>query len=282
MKKHNRYVYFLWVLCIAIAGGYFLKEDSSSTHISQTKVALREVGHELLLAQSDSTSLVMPVEALEEGLYQLSFEKFIAIDPEFLVAQIETSFKKIGSADFYLVEVLDCKSNAVAYSFRVQEQTNENIIPCKERVLPLGCYTILVHWTKAQKANYAFIFYSILGGFVLFLIWESYRKKSKVLATNCISLGAYRFEIAQQQLHYRGETIALSTKETELLALLQHQPNTVIRREDLSKKIWEDKGVVVGRSLDTYISKLRKKLSKDPNLQIVNVHGVGYKLVVGG
>jgi len=72
--------------------------------------------------------------------------------------------------------------------------------------------------------------------------------------------------------------ISLSKKECELLALFAAQPNQVIKREELTKKVWEDKGVVVGRSLDTYISKLRNKLKEDPAIHIINVHGVGYKL----
>ena len=50
------------------------------------------------------------------------------------------------------------------------------------------------------------------------------------------------------------------------------------RTEDLTKKVWEDNGVFVGRSLDTYISKLRKKLQTDESIKLTNVHGVGYKL----
>lgn len=72
--------------------------------------------------------------------------------------------------------------------------------------------------------------------------------------------------------------IPLTIKECELLQLFSEQPNTVVKREFLIKTVWEDQGVFVGRRLDTYISKLRKKLSLDPNISLVNVHGVGYRL----
>jgi DNA-binding winged helix-turn-helix (wHTH) protein len=58
------------------------------------------------------------------------------------------------------------------------------------------------------------------------------------------------------------------------------QPNQIIKRDELTKKVWEDNGVFVGRSLDTYISKLRKKLKDDDSVRLINVHGVGYKLEV--
>ena len=56
--------------------------------------------------------------------------------------------------------------------------------------------------------------------------------------------------------------------------------NQLISRDELQKKVWEDNGVIVGRSLDTFSSKLRKKLSVDERLKIVNIHGKGYKLTL--
>jgi DNA-binding response OmpR family regulator len=72
----------------------------------------------------------------------------------------------------------------------------------------------------------------------------------------------------------------LSKKECELLVIFVKNPNKIIKREELTKKVWEDNGVIVGRSLDTYISKLRKKLQGDDSIKLTNIHGVGYKLEV--
>ena len=67
---------------------------------------------------------------------------------------------------------------------------------------------------------------------------------------------------------------------SELLTIFVGRPNQVIKRDELIKRVWEDHGVFVGRSLDTYISKLRKKIKEDPSLKLTNIHGVGYKLEV--
>ncbi len=74
--------------------------------------------------------------------------------------------------------------------------------------------------------------------------------------------------------------INLSKKECELLEILVANSNQIVKRDELTKRIWEDNGVIVGRSLDTYISKLRKKLKDDESIKITNVHGVGYKLEI--
>jgi DNA-binding response OmpR family regulator len=77
-----------------------------------------------------------------------------------------------------------------------------------------------------------------------------------------------------------AQEIDLSKKECELLSIFIEKPNEIIKRDELIKRVWEDNGVVVGRSLDTFISKLRKKLQDDTSIKISNVHGVGYKLEI--
>ena len=77
-----------------------------------------------------------------------------------------------------------------------------------------------------------------------------------------------------------NQTIELSNKETELLALLHSSANEPVEREVLLHKVWGDNGDYVGRTLDVFISKLRKKLEADSSVKIVNIRGVGYKLVM--
>jgi DNA-binding response OmpR family regulator len=72
----------------------------------------------------------------------------------------------------------------------------------------------------------------------------------------------------------------LTHKEAEILALLAGSVNTLLKRDYILKVVWEDNGYFVGRSLDVFISKLRKYLKPDANIEIVNIHGEGYKFVV--
>ena len=74
--------------------------------------------------------------------------------------------------------------------------------------------------------------------------------------------------------------IKLSSKECELLKIFCENKNNIVKRELLIKEVWENNGVVVGRSLDTFISKLRKKLEGDSSVNLINIHGVGYKLEI--
>jgi DNA-binding response OmpR family regulator len=72
----------------------------------------------------------------------------------------------------------------------------------------------------------------------------------------------------------------LTTKENELLALLCSHANEVLQRDFALKTIWIDDNYFNARSMDVYITKLRKHLREDPNVEIINVHGKGYKLVI--
>jgi len=74
--------------------------------------------------------------------------------------------------------------------------------------------------------------------------------------------------------------IDLTDTETRLMQIFAQSPNQIIERSRLQKEIWEDEGVIVGRSLDMFISKLRKKLELDANINIVVIRSKGYKLEI--
>ena len=93
-------------------------------------------------------------------------------------------------------------------------------------------------------------------------------------------LGKFLFDAKAQRLLLNGEVISLTDKECRILELLNKNFGELILRETLMQKVWLDEGVITGRSLDVFVSKLRKKLCGDPALRITNVHGRGYKLEI--
>jgi DNA-binding winged helix-turn-helix (wHTH) protein len=91
-------------------------------------------------------------------------------------------------------------------------------------------------------------------------------------------LGKFLFNAKAQRLLLGNEVITLTDKECKVLELLHKNFGELIPRETLMQEVWINEGVITGRSLDMFVSKLRKKLSSDPELRISNVHGKGYKL----
>jgi hypothetical protein len=92
------------------------------------------------------------------------------------------------------------------------------------------------------------------------------------------ALGKFLFNVKGQHLLLESEVIPLTEKECKVLELLHKNFGELIPRETLMQEIWINEGVITGRSLDMFVSKLRKKLSGDPELRITSVHGKGYKL----
>jgi two-component system OmpR family response regulator len=93
-------------------------------------------------------------------------------------------------------------------------------------------------------------------------------------------LGNYNFDYSKHKLFFGGEETKLTTKENELLYLLAKNKNGILERSYALKTIWGDDNYFNGRSMDVYIAKLRKHLKGDERLEIINVHGKGFKLLV--
>ena len=93
-------------------------------------------------------------------------------------------------------------------------------------------------------------------------------------------LGKYHFNPKLRQLSADGKVNVLSPKESELLKMLAEYKNDLLPRETALKKIWGSDTYFNGRSMDVYIAKLRKYLKEDDKLEIVNIHGNGFRLVV--
>lgn len=92
-------------------------------------------------------------------------------------------------------------------------------------------------------------------------------------------IGNYSFDYLNQFLSLGDYEQKLSTKEAELLRMLCLKKNDVLTRQEALIKIWHDDNYFNGRSMDVFLSKLRKYLREDPSVEIVNVHGKGYKLL---
>jgi DNA-binding response OmpR family regulator len=97
-------------------------------------------------------------------------------------------------------------------------------------------------------------------------------------ASKKVVVGKYAFDFEKLQLQIKGKTQDLTYREAEVLRYLADRPNQVIKREDLLKAIWGDDDYFMGRSLDVFMSRLRKYLCDDPNIKIEGIHSVGFRM----
>jgi hypothetical protein len=286
MKTRRIFTYGLLAIFVFLIWMFLVSTIEESEFSEKVKLSLRDVGNELLLSNQDSTSLILPIIALDNSKYQLSFQRPLSFDPSSLVSSVERGFQKTNVPLNYLVEVIQCSDHEVAYSYEIRNTEEKSIIPCAGRVLPESCYTIEVRFTDKTVSllNNQLLIYVIVFIVLILLVSIFYKRKQSGELENSntayAAIGSFRFYQEQNKLVKAAVEIDLSKKECELLAIFVANPNQIIKRDELTKKVWEDKGVIVGRSLDTYISKLRKKLKEDDSIKLTNVHGVGYRLEI--
>jgi DNA-binding response OmpR family regulator len=115
----------------------------------------------------------------------------------------------------------------------------------------------------------------------LFLRINELVKRSNVKSTGEERhlIGAYRFVPHKQTLQYGGEEFRLSHRETQLLKMLYEHKNVLLERKQVLITLWGDDSFFNTRTMDVFITKLRKHLQLDPSVEIINVRGMGYKLI---
>jgi len=273
-----------------------------NSHDREVMVAVRMIGHQILLNSGDSFSRVLPVEK-EEERFKLQFESNFEFEPDRLVQLIDSIVQKAKITDNYLVEIEDCENKAVVYSYKIDRISKSDIVPCKQRAQPKGCYVLLFSLLKPNNlvaenhlivpekpiekasnniqniASISFLVVVVIA-LALFVFLKKKKPEIKHSTENLIAIGNYFFDRKNMCLLHNNQAIELSGKESDLLYLLHTSVNETIERDTILNAVWGDEGDYIGRTLDVFISKLRKKLEADERLKIVNIRGIGYKLIV--
>ena len=286
---------FISLICLAFSMGASNGSDSS-----RREILLRRIGHEILLQSGDSVSRVLPIKKIGKSEYQISFDHELSFQPDSLVNTTRRSLANDLNTSDYIVNVMKCGSSSVVYGYAISRNKKDDIIACLGRKQPSACYLINIQFQLAKKntAKNRYLLASLallaLMGFILLRHGKPRKDLSGYQSTslqdrsarpenpstNMFTLGSVLFDPKSRKLLINGKSIDLTGTETRVLLIFASSPNETIERSRLQKEIWEDEGVIVGRSLDMFISKLRKKLELDPNIKIVVIRGKGYKLEI--
>ncbi|RYF80486.1 MAG: winged helix family transcriptional regulator [Chitinophagaceae bacterium] len=294
-RKHAAGLLLLTAIAIICVAFSVTGNDDFDT--ARREILLRRIGHEILLQSGDSTSRVLPVKKIAGNEYEISFEKAFTFRPDSLVNTTQRLLATDPLGSDYVVNVLNCADAGVAYGYAISKAKKDDIVACIGRKQPTGCYLINIKFKPTGiKNGYLLGSLAILAfaGTILLRPTKQQRVLSvKVPAipgdhaaaignpsTNIFTLGSMTFNAETRKLMAGGTTIDLTRTETRVLRIFAGAPNEAIERSRLQKEIWEDEGVIVGRSLDMFISKLRKKLELDPAIKLVVIRGKGYKLQI--
>jgi hypothetical protein len=284
-RKYQYLSGFIFLLFISVICAAFGLTGSDNFDLARREVLLRRIGHELLLQSADSSSRVLPVKKIAEDEYLISFENEMKFESDSLVNTTRRLLSGDSYAADYVVNVLNCSDSSIAYGFAISKNKKDDIVACIGRKQPKACYMINIRFKPAgiNIARNGYLLGTLpLLAFVGFIFLRTVKPRraigEKDQHTGVITIGPAQFDTSNRVLILNEKPVDLTRTETRLLLIFANSPNEIIERSRLQKEIWEDEGVIVGRSLDMFISKLRKKLETEPGINIVVVRGKGYKL----
>ncbi len=258
-------------------------------------LALRQTAHRLLAHAGDTASTIPPVRQVFENEFQLRIEHHFNYDS--LPVYLHAALAAYGIEDDYNVAIKSCEvENLLMLGYTKTDFTEENEVPCSGREQGEGCHLLSIvfpEWQASQAASGDWLRWLLMGGTVLSLgyliltLWF-FVKNSRPTAPasaemengDALQFGNTTFEVTNQVVLIDGQRQTLTFREAKLLHIFSKNINQLLERNQLLEEVWGDEGVIVGRSLDVFVSRLRKILKMDTSVKIVNVHSVGYRMEV--
>lgn len=267
---------------------------ASAGSSEQVNLALREIADHLLRQNNDFTTLIPPVRQEGAGTYIITLNS--EVDYPGLRSAVDQILQRHHIRPDYRLSLLNCESGQVELGFLAYtSDENKEEVPCREREQNTACYNVRLTLLDANSVlaeqaptnTFHRLQWLMLGLAVSFpFMWLFWKRQPSGLEEAVVKDGwlsisaATQFHPDNQLLKVNEQTLELTFREAKLLRYFYEHQNQVLERERILESVWEDEGVIVGRSLDVFVSRLRKKLKADKSVQIANVHGVGYRLMI--
>ncbi len=285
--KRVPFTLFLSVFLMMCGGdGTSLFGQTAPLEEEKINLALRRMADQLLRASGDSVSRIPAIERSGEFSWKILMEQRFEYDS--LPGALQEAVVRYDIEATYQVAVKRCDNHKLDLGFFQKDFVQDSTVPCMGREEPEGCHYIEVTFMPYATRKTFWASTSLLLLLTLVtgsgaLIW--YRKSEPPLDPSSSSeeqgwivFGQSKINMSGQWLECGGQRVSLTYREAKLLKLLASHPDQVLERDFILNEVWGDEGIQVSRSIDMFISRLRKKLSPDPTISIVAVHGVGYRM----
>jgi hypothetical protein len=284
---------FLILLGFATLSAFWRQSNAPNQPQLSEKInlAMRQTAHILLKQAGDSTSTIAPIKQTSKNSYLAKLEHHFNYDS--LSSILKKSFESYEIKGAYEVAVWDCGNKELILGYSSQDVLKGNGIPCRGRNQIVDCFNFTVTFTEKPIVSNTSLIHFLLGGLSvstligLIYFFYFYQKKKEIIElpkstqprdeTHLIYIGNAIFHTNNQTIEIKNTVQKLTFREAKLLQLFCNHKNELLDRDFILKHVWEDEGVFVGRSVDVFVSRLRKLLKEDEGLKIVNVHSRGYR-----
>ncbi|KAA0989547.1 winged helix-turn-helix domain-containing protein [Dyadobacter aurulentus] len=285
----------VWALVVLLPGMQSAFANNESVRFAEhVNLALRRTAHHLLLETGDSLTNIPPVKQIDANTFAVRVES----PGEYgeLPQLLEESFAIQKIDRNYNVMIFDCETGALQLGYNMLDLNQPGGVPCQTRAEKSGCYLVQVSFepvlqnaatTEPFNAWWIFPFGTGLAGLGLFAWKRSRNKKTSPFDIEIETVP--KFETTFGNSVFNSQNLSLTTgtgqhqltyREAKLLDLFVRHRNQVLERDFILKSVWEDEGIIVGRSVDVFVSRLRKLLASDQSIKISAIHGVGYKMEI--
>lgn len=281
------------IFCLGLFSGECFGNNNTTTpetdkqFSDQVNLALRQVGHQLLKLAGDERSAIPPVQITGPNEFTLKLEN--AFNYDTLPQLLDQALQSYEIQRDYQVIVKHCYDNTPILGYNLIAFL-QGEVPCVGREQDSECSNIVLTFIdqsgQVDIVKGLLVFWFVLSilaviGVVVFMK-KIKRKINAPTSTSSdrIPLGNFSFDYQNQTLQLGDQQQQLTYRENKLLYFLANNANEVVKRDILIDNVWGDEGVMVGRSLDVFISRLRKLLKEDKTVRIKNIHSVGYRLEV--
>jgi DNA-binding winged helix-turn-helix (wHTH) protein len=274
-----------FILCFLIFNSIVSLGHTTPDDDVTINIAIRKAIDQLLRSEGDSTSKISPVSQ-KGNSFELKINGSFNYDK--LPMFMSQSFKNIGINKPYNVSIMNCADDIILLGYNSQD-ASDGAVACKGRAVDIvACHRVSVMFNDTvQKTNYNYLFF-IAPIALIALMWTKLRKHSiaslqddeELQDYNIITIGRSKLDQTRLTIEADGQKSSLTHLEAQLLSYLYDNIGKIIERDTITLHVWNDDSQKISRSLDVFISRLRKKLSHDPSIQIIAVHGIGYKMDV--
>ncbi|PHI18359.1 hypothetical protein CEQ90_18455 [Lewinellaceae bacterium SD302] len=279
----------LLAILVILFSSVIRHEDTVVIQPERIDLALRKLGHEILLQMGDSSSTVSPVERRGESNYVLPLG--LEVDYTLLRRFGPEILGEIGLEEHYSLSLLNRETDLIELGFDWLSLKTGDRVPCLGRDQTEVCHDILLTLYPPPPPQDQKLPAAMAGGLLLIFLgsWWWQRKSpdpqmesaTEVAGSGITLSPVTTFDPVVQQLTIHGVASELTFREAKLLQYLAEQRGEVLSREAIHAAVWGSEGVLVGRSLDVFISRLRKKLAADEAVEIATIHGIGYRFLAG-